>query len=368
MSMNPLSFPDQAPLDPEVRRRLLDLLEQGQIVALPTETCYGLAARADRPEALKALGELKGRHAEQTYTWHVGSPDPAMQIARWPAMTRRLIAAHWPGPLTLVLPIDSQGAKARGLDAITQSGNVGIRMPRHKATQDLLAHAGFPVVMTSANRTGEAPMVEASVVQAAFGEQLAAVADGAPSELGGSSSILALLPGRFELLRSGRIALEDLRKQAGLRILFMCTGNTCRSPMAEGLARHLIAQRLEVAEGDLHQFGFRVASAGVYAAQNSPVTHESVVALNELGLDISSHTSTPGSIAVDRGVDRIYGLASSHLASLQSVLPPEVFQRVELLDPNGRSIPDPIGGSLELYRETRDAIAKAIEARLQEWI
>ena len=115
--------PDEAPAR-ELVERVGAILARGGLVAMPTETVYGVAARADLPQALAALTELKGRPEDLALTWHIGSPSALKSPDRLSPPARRLADRYWPGPLTLVVP-----GVPPGLEGAARDGWIGIRMP-----------------------------------------------------------------------------------------------------------------------------------------------------------------------------------------------------------------------------------------------
>lgn len=154
--------------------RALEALEQGLVVALPTDTVYGLAARIDRPGALAAVFAAKGRPADLALPVLVGDHDQVGEVAeRWPEVADRLGSAFWPGPLTLVVPgVDGIG------DRLGSGGTVGVRLPRHALVQEMCVAAG-PLAVTSANVHGHPPCTTAAEVDAAFPSgEVAVVVDG----------------------------------------------------------------------------------------------------------------------------------------------------------------------------------------------
>jgi len=195
------------------------LLAAGELVAFPTETVYGLGARADDDAAVAKIFEAKGRPANHPLIVHVAEPRDAERFARSvPAVARRLMDAFWPGPLTLILP------RADGLAAAAAGGqsSIGLRCPSHPVARALLAAAQqrgvAGVAAPSANRFGRISPTLAAHVASEFGAALT-VLDGGACELGIESSIVDCSRGHPVLLRPGVLTRARIEAAAGEPLL-----------------------------------------------------------------------------------------------------------------------------------------------------
>jgi L-threonylcarbamoyladenylate synthase len=199
-------------VDTEILERAAELLRQGEVVALPTETVYGLAANALNPEAVARIYELKGRPAFNPIIVHVCGIEMVRQCVReWPALAQKLADSFWPGPLTLVLPRSEQIP-----DIVTAGGmTVGVRWPRHPLMNEVIRLCGFPLAAPSANRSSEVSPTTAEHVRKSFGDSIPLIVDGGPSQVGIESTVLDLsvLPPR--ILRPGMIHAESLLAVTG---------------------------------------------------------------------------------------------------------------------------------------------------------
>jgi len=177
-------------------------LAEGALVAFPTETVYGLGADARSDLAVARIFEAKGRPRFNPLIVHVADMATARRIARFDARAERLAAAFWPGPLTLVLPLQA-GAEVSEL-VTAGLPTVAVRMPAHPVARALLAAFGGPVAAPSANPSGRISPTRADHVLAGLSGRIAAVIDGGPCAVGVESTILGLDDGPA-LLRPGGI-------------------------------------------------------------------------------------------------------------------------------------------------------------------
>lgn len=337
--------------DPKALEPAAACLADGGLVAFPTETVYGLGTRSDRPAAVARLLEVRASPREKNLTLHIADIDDVQRyVGTVPPLAYRLIWEFWPGPLTLVLP--------KG------DGTIGLRHPSNRIAMDLLRMARVPVVLPSANKSGQPPAVNAAQVLAAFDGQIDCVVDGGQTAIGVASTVVRVLGRSPEILRDGAIPRARIEALTYTSILFVCTGNTCRSPMAQGLFRKALADRLGVRMAELEARGYRIASAGTFAVRDVPAAGCAVEVLRERGIDLSGHRSRAVTASMIGDADFVFALANEHAATMKEWVP-EGAGRIFLLDPDGRSIEDPVGGSLEVYRETADRIARCLGAAVK---
>ena len=187
-------------------------LRDGELVAFPTETVYGLGAHAGYPAALRRVFELKGRPTTHPLIVHI---DSARYLTRWarevPEAAQKLAERFWPGPLTLVLP------RAENVHRLVSGGQdtVAVRVPAHPMAQQLLTAFGGGIAAPSANRYGRISPTRAEHVRDEFGAAVRMVLDGGDCKLGLESTIVACLDGKVQLLRPGAITLSQLERVVG---------------------------------------------------------------------------------------------------------------------------------------------------------
>lgn len=193
-------------------QRAAERLRAGQLVALPTETVYGLAANAWDDLAVRRIFEAKGRPAENPVIVHVAGVELARaSVAEWPAVAAELAAAHWPGPLTMVLP----RAERIPLSVTAGGPTVGVRWPSHPFIQAVIRACGFPLAAPSANRSNQLSPTNAEHVRKGLGRRAPLIIDGGQSQIGIESTVVDLTVSPPRILRPGMIELPGAQGHPG---------------------------------------------------------------------------------------------------------------------------------------------------------
>jgi L-threonylcarbamoyladenylate synthase len=193
-------------------RRTADWLRGGGVVALPTETVYGLAANALDARAVGRIFEIKGRPAHNPIIVHVAGVAMARRCVReWPEAAAQLATAFWPGPMTLVLP------RAKDIPDVVSAGGdtVGVRWPSHPFIQAVIRECGFPLAAPSANPSNEVSPTNAGHVQKSLGAKIPLIVDGGQSQVGIESTVIDLSIHPPRVLRPGMVHAESLRAVLG---------------------------------------------------------------------------------------------------------------------------------------------------------
>ncbi len=350
-------------------RRAVKALTDGQLVAFPTETVYGLAASALVPEAVERLSQGKRRPQNKPLTLAVSGAAQALDwVPDMSPLGRRLARRCWPGPVTLVFGAAAeQGLASRLPDSVRQrvcpTGTLGLRVPAHNAILQVLRRLPGPLVLTSANRSGEPAATSAEQVLQVLGDEVALVINDGPSRYGNASTVVQVNGNRWQILRAGVVSPAELERHATCIILFVCTGNTCRSPLAEALCKKLLAERLGCRPEELPLRGFVVLSAGLTAMMGAGAASEAMAVAREWGADLSQHSSQILTPMLAAQADYLMAMTRSHLGTLNSHFG-RLGSRPRLLSPDGEDVPDPIGSDQQVYRDC----AHQIMRHLEKWV
>jgi protein-tyrosine phosphatase len=347
------------------------VLRAGGLVGFATETVYGVAAVATSTAAMERLRELKNRPA-RPFSVHIGRPaDVARYVRHVPQGAKRLVEKAWPGPITLLLPVSETLADAslpaEMMGRLVYEGAIGLRCPDEPVAIAMLSAVADPVVAPSANLAGAASPRTADDVLGGLDGKIDLLIDSGPTRYGVDSTIVQFAgPGGcdWKVLRQGVYDQGAIERMVRRLILFVCTGNTCRSPMAAGLARELLAAGAGVPAGRLAGCGIEVASAGLAAADGAKATPEAIAAAGAMGADIAAHRSRKLTSELIQAADLVLCMTDFHVAEVQRLWP-AAAGKVQRLSPHA-DVPDPIGAGPNVYGQTAEAIRQALLRRIDE--
>lgn len=347
----------------DVVHRIVEVVARGGTAVLPTESEYVAVAAADQPTAVRRIVDagdecgLMLRSADALWDYAAAASPRA----------RRLVARATPAGIVFEWPL--AGLEGGGLDSfgtgvteqLSSGGHLGCWLPSLEFVREVLDLLPTPLVFSRLAGRTECP-AEAECPWAD------AIADaGVVQRVGGTTFVRmgADTERVWTVVREGAVSESLLRRLDCTTIVFVCTGNTCRSPMAAGMFRSLLAERLECPVEKLSNAGFAVQSAGLSAGSGSPASLEAVRLLAQRGVDLTDHRSQPLTDALFDTADRVWTMTNSHLEAIRRVRP-DASEKCDLLDPEGADVADPFGGGPEEYAECFEQIEALLHTRLDE--
>ncbi|MCK4912900.1 MAG: threonylcarbamoyl-AMP synthase [Candidatus Omnitrophica bacterium] len=350
-------FIDPKDINHSLVKQAVEIIQKGGIVALPTETVYGLGVCAGKKNAVSKLYALKKRPKDKPLSLALGSIDKAIKdyFDTLPPFGYRLMEKFWPGPLTIIY-------------YTSDDEKIGIRIPDNVITNEILSELDDAVYLPSANISGKKEAVSALEVENSFGSQLDLIVDGGECTYSQPSTVLDLTCQPFKVLREGVVIERDIVKTfVRKRILFVCTGNSCRSPMAEFLLCKYLKEVRPYFDDR-----YEVISRGISAPEGLKASTSVVSILKEEeDLDASEFYAQRLDKFAILSSDLIFcmeDIQSKYILEIEPKAEGRVFNLKKFISSvPDEDIPDPVGKNLAAYREVYSLIKEAI-LELKDWL
>lgn len=315
----------------QIRQIALSILE-GKMVAFPTETVYGIGAPASQTDSIEKIYDLKRRPQEKVLSYHIADIGATEKLGiRSSGVFRFFRKLFWPGPVTLLVWNEREE-------------KIGIRFPKHEVATRLIRQCGEAFLATSANLSGEASPKTADDVMRNFPDQIDIVVDSGKCQYAEDSTVVDLTVTPPKILRKGALAsaVEDAigkvasGKYPRKKILMVCTGNTCRSPMAEVWLKAQFKKK-----GTLEQF--EVSSCGIMARDGGVSSMEVELVLRNDEISLGNFRSRLCRREDVMESDMIFVMTEQHAQYISSMCP-QASGRIVNLD-----VDDPMGMSIHAY-------------------
>ena len=339
-------------------------LETGHVIAVPDECGWMLLGHSGSATASERLAQIRERQPFLVAAM-AASNERAVEDYAGPLsiLSRRLASRCWPGPLVFRIPKSEPAVAADAAPTsrpawATEETGRAFYVPADAFTHRLLAELSGPACCLVPLRS------DVSLFDIGQ-DQVSLEIRGAAARYEEPPTLAHCVGDRVVVESEGVVPQTTLDRLAGTIIMFVCTGNTCRSPMAEALFQKMLAEHLHCGEDELIDRGYIVVSAGLAAYPGTPASREAADLLRDSGMDLSGHHSQP--VSEDRlfRCDTIYTMTRVHKDAILQAYP-QLADRVQMLSPEGRDVSDPIGGGPEQYAKCRDEIAESLRRRIDE--
>lgn len=362
----------------DVLHHVVEQLAHGEIIVLPSETTYCACASLLNPTAISRLIALNSQHGSQRLTLLIKNKEEAQDyVPSLHATANRLLKRCWPGPITFAFPFEDNNQN-RGSSLVHAfeptvksqlllDRELWLCAPHSELLQYVLHLSNGPIVALEleTNNQTEPPalIMQAEQVNKHYPAGITAIIDQGPTRYQQPQTVIYIENGHWNIKSAGIVSEHIIKQMACEMYLFVCTGNTCRSPMAEGMFRKIMSDRLQCNPDALVDRGVIAVSAGLSAAIGAAASPETVRIMAERGINLTDHVSQPLTNQLLDQADHIYTMTHQHRDSILAERP-ELKQRVEVLSRNGSDISDPIGGGMEEYLKCEREIEKHLQSIL----